>query len=175
MAPMPRQDRPSSSTYAADEMVAPNPPAARRRINAISLSVAVPSSCDELVVSGAITKRLAISSPHLNLRGDQTTIDEPPNMNTTATLNHPLRILQVRHRLGISDRCRNGGRRRDTSGRGHALPVNGSVVTSPAKVGLWDRPFAGRSPVASAAKRVPASLPVANCHSDPKASVSIAT
>src|SRR5476651_1251737 len=56
-------------------MVAPNPPAARRRTNPSSFSVAVPSSWEESVVSGAIANRFAISRPLLNLKGDQTTID----------------------------------------------------------------------------------------------------
>src|SRR6476646_7122961 len=58
-------------------MVAPNPPAARRRTNSSSFSAAVPSSWEESVVSGAITNRFAISRPLLNLKGDQTTIDQP--------------------------------------------------------------------------------------------------
>ncbi len=136
---MPRQDRPSSSTYAADEMVAANPLAARRRKNASSLSVAVPSSCDELVVRGAITNRFAISSPHLNLRGDQTAIDEPPNLKTTATLDHPRRILQVRYRPNLPINARTADAdatlpTADTLGQGLAY-----VLTSPAKVGFWDR------------------------------------
>src|SRR3982074_610468 len=57
-------------------MVAPNPLAARRRTNSISFSVAVPSSWDESVVSGAIANRFAISRPLLNLIGDQTTINQ---------------------------------------------------------------------------------------------------
>src|SRR5687768_6848515 len=56
-------------------MVAPNPLAARRRINSSSCSVAVPSSWEESVVSGAIANRFAIACPQLNLKGDQTTID----------------------------------------------------------------------------------------------------
>src|SRR5205085_8303527 len=56
-------------------MVAPNPLAARRRTNSSSFSVAVPSSWEESVVSGAIANRFAISRPLLNLKGDQTTID----------------------------------------------------------------------------------------------------
>ena len=59
-------------------MVAPNPLAARRLTNSSSLSVAVPSSWEELVVSGAITNRFAISRPLLNRKGDQTTIDQTP-------------------------------------------------------------------------------------------------
>src|SRR6185437_13605523 len=61
-------------------MVAPNPLAARRRTNSSSLSVAVPSSWEELVVSGAITNRFSISCPLLNLKGDQTTIDQTSNI-----------------------------------------------------------------------------------------------
>src|SRR5690242_6044536 len=57
-------------------MTAPNPLAARRRTNSSSLSGAVPSSWEESVVSGAIANRFAICSPLLNLRGDQTTIDQ---------------------------------------------------------------------------------------------------
>jgi hypothetical protein len=57
-------------------MVAPNPLAARRRTNSSSFSVAVPSSWEESVVSGAIANRFAISRPLLNLKGDQTTIDQ---------------------------------------------------------------------------------------------------
>src|ERR1700752_1226850 len=57
-------------------MLAPNPLAARRRTNSISFSVAVPSSWDESVVSGAIANRFAISRPLLNLKGDQTTINQ---------------------------------------------------------------------------------------------------
>src|ERR1700694_3388086 len=57
-------------------MVAPNPLAARRRTNSSSFLVAVPSSCEESVVSGAIANRFAISRPQLNLKGDQTTIDQ---------------------------------------------------------------------------------------------------
>src|SRR5215218_2531352 len=56
-------------------MVTPNPLAARRRTNSSSLSGAVPSSCEESVVSGAIANRFAVSRPQLNLKGDQTTID----------------------------------------------------------------------------------------------------
>src|SRR3954469_19095794 len=57
-------------------MVAPNPLAARRRTNSSSFSVAVPSSWEESVVSGAIANRFAISRPQLNLKADQTTIDQ---------------------------------------------------------------------------------------------------
>src|SRR3974390_1704047 len=57
-------------------MVAPNPLAARRRTNWSSFSVAVPSSWDESVFSGAITNRFPISRPLLNRKGDQTTIDQ---------------------------------------------------------------------------------------------------
>src|SRR3954447_2390212 len=57
-------------------MVAPNPVPARRRTNSSSSSVAVPSSLEESVVSGAITNRFAISRPQLNRKGDQTTIDQ---------------------------------------------------------------------------------------------------
>jgi hypothetical protein len=57
-------------------MVAPNPLAARRLTNSSSFSVAVPSSWEESVVSGAIANRLAISRPLLNLKEDQTTIDQ---------------------------------------------------------------------------------------------------
>jgi hypothetical protein len=57
-------------------MVAPNPLAARRRTNSSSFSVVVPSSWEELVVSGAIANRFAISRPLLNLKGDQTAIDQ---------------------------------------------------------------------------------------------------
>src|SRR5436190_785665 len=56
-------------------MVAPNPLAARRRTKSSSFSVAVPSSWEESVVSGAIANRFAISRPQLNLKADQTTID----------------------------------------------------------------------------------------------------
>src|ERR1044072_3606421 len=56
-------------------MVAPKPPAARRRRNSRSSSVAVPFSWEESVVSGAIANRFAVSRPQLNLKGDQTTID----------------------------------------------------------------------------------------------------
>jgi hypothetical protein len=61
-------------------MVAPNPLAARRLTNSISFSVAVPSSWEESVVSGAIANRFAISRPLLNLKGDQTTIDQTSTM-----------------------------------------------------------------------------------------------
>src|SRR5579872_1424980 len=57
-------------------MMAPNPLAARRRTNSSSFSAAAPSSWEESVVSGAIAKRFAISRPLLNLKGDQTTIDQ---------------------------------------------------------------------------------------------------
>jgi hypothetical protein len=57
-------------------MAAPNPLAARRRTNSSSFSVAVPSSWEESVVSGAIANRFAISRPLLNLKGDQTPIDQ---------------------------------------------------------------------------------------------------
>jgi hypothetical protein len=57
-------------------MIAPNPLAARRRTNSSSFSVAVPSLWEESVVSGAITNRFAVSRPLLNLKGDQTTIDQ---------------------------------------------------------------------------------------------------
>src|ERR1700749_5082891 len=57
-------------------MTAPNPLAARRRTNSISLSAAVPSSWDASVVSGAIPNRFAISCPQLNRKGDQTTINQ---------------------------------------------------------------------------------------------------
>jgi hypothetical protein len=57
-------------------MVAPNPLAERRRTNSSSFSVAVPSSWDESVVSGAMTNRFAISCPLLNRKGDQTTINQ---------------------------------------------------------------------------------------------------
>jgi hypothetical protein len=57
-------------------MLAPNPLAARRRTNSSSFSVAVPSSWEESVVSGAIANRFAISRPLLNLKGDQTAIDQ---------------------------------------------------------------------------------------------------
>jgi hypothetical protein len=57
-------------------MVAPNPLAARRRTNSSSFSLAVPSSWEESVVSGAIANRFAISRPLMNLNGDQTTIDQ---------------------------------------------------------------------------------------------------
>src|ERR1700752_64120 len=57
-------------------MVAPNPPAARRRTNSSSFSGAVPSSWEESVVSGAITNRFAISRPLLNRKGDQKTINK---------------------------------------------------------------------------------------------------
>src|SRR5271169_3162429 len=63
-------------------MVAPNPLAARRRTNSSSFSVAVPSSWEESVVSGAIANRFAISRPLLNLKGDQTTIDQTSDIPT---------------------------------------------------------------------------------------------
>src|SRR6478752_8508013 len=66
-------------------MVAPNPPAARRRTNSSSCSVAVPSSWDESVVSGAIANRFAISRPQLNLKGDQTTIDRTSTQRLSKT------------------------------------------------------------------------------------------
>src|SRR3954464_9543191 len=56
-------------------MVNPNPLAACRRTNSSSFSVAVPSSWEESVVSGAIANRFAVSRPQLNLKADQTTID----------------------------------------------------------------------------------------------------
>jgi hypothetical protein len=57
-------------------MVIPNPLAARRRINTSSCSVAVPSSWEASVVSGAITNRFVVSRPQLNFREDQTTINQ---------------------------------------------------------------------------------------------------
>src|SRR4051812_709847 len=56
-------------------MMAPKPLAARRRTNSSSCSVAVPSSWEESVVSGAIANRFGILSPLLNLKVDQRTID----------------------------------------------------------------------------------------------------
>src|ERR1700755_1017413 len=67
-------------------MVAPNPLAARRRTNSSSFSVAVPSSWEESVVSGAIANRFAISRPLLNLKGDQTTIDQTSTHKSSKTL-----------------------------------------------------------------------------------------
>src|SRR4051812_36321560 len=64
-------------------MVAPNPLAARRRTNSSSFSVAVPSSWEESVVSGAIANRFAISRPLLNLKGDQTTIDRTSDISSS--------------------------------------------------------------------------------------------
>src|SRR3954462_7441628 len=57
-------------------MTAPKPLAARRRTNSSSPSVAVPSSWEESVVSGAIANRFAVCCPLLNRKGDQTTIDQ---------------------------------------------------------------------------------------------------
>src|SRR5215207_5199383 len=67
-------------------MVAPNPLAARRLTNSSSSSVVVPSSWEESVVSGAIANRFAISRPLLNLKGDQTTIDQTSTHNFSKTL-----------------------------------------------------------------------------------------
>jgi hypothetical protein len=80
-------------------MVAPNPLAARRRTNSSSFSVAVPSSWEESVVSGAITKRFAISRPQLNLKGDQTTIDQTSDIpKAEATRMEPVRFNSTMHR-----------------------------------------------------------------------------
>src|ERR1700744_2634127 len=57
-------------------IVAPNPLAARRRTNSSSCSVAVPSSWEASVVSGAMPNRFAFSCPLLKRKGDQTTIDQ---------------------------------------------------------------------------------------------------
>src|SRR5450631_4494057 len=76
-------------------MVAPNPPAARRRTNPSSCSVAVPSSWEESVVSGAIANRFAISRPHLNLSGDQTTIDQTSDIPQAGRHRVEARSLQL--------------------------------------------------------------------------------
>src|SRR5882762_4224697 len=90
-------------------MVAPNPLAARRRTNSSSFSVAVPSSWEESVVSGAITNRFAISRPLLNRKGDQTTIDpnlrllrwfdseiaQDPEHHITVSLENAIRCFEI--------------------------------------------------------------------------------
>src|SRR6201990_2168634 len=82
-------------------MVAPNPLAARRRTNSSSFSVAVPSSWEESVVSGAIANRFAISRPLLNLKGDQTAIDQSSNILKLAWRRMDTRSLRAaRSRLG---------------------------------------------------------------------------
>src|SRR6195952_3295886 len=86
-------------------MVAPNPPAARRRTNSSSCSVAVPSSWEESVVSGAMAKRFAISRPQLNLIGDQTTIDrtsveDAPGVDDDGLAGHGLGAAHGDHHVG---------------------------------------------------------------------------
>src|ERR1700686_4111754 len=76
-------------------MVAPNPLAARRRTNSSSFSVAVPSSWEESVVSGAIANRFAISRPLLNLKGDQTTIDQTSDIPQAGRRRMEARSLQL--------------------------------------------------------------------------------
>jgi translation initiation factor 2 beta subunit (eIF-2beta)/eIF-5 len=76
-------------------MVAPNPLAARRRTNSSSFSVAVPSSWEESVVSGAIAKRFAISRPLLNRKGDQTTIDQTSDIPQAGQHRMEARSLQL--------------------------------------------------------------------------------
>src|SRR6266404_5128109 len=76
-------------------MVAPNPLAARRRTNSSSFSVAVPSSWEESVVSGAIANRFAISRPLLNLKGDQTTIDQTSVVPQAGRHRMEARSLQI--------------------------------------------------------------------------------
>src|SRR5450432_88704 len=77
-------------------MTAPNPLAARRRTNSSSCSLAVPSSWEESVVSGAIANRFAISRPQLNLKGDQTTIDQISTWNHRSVLRPILRDTSLR-------------------------------------------------------------------------------
>src|SRR6516162_7343565 len=88
-------------------MVAPNPLAARRRTNSSSLSVTVPSSWEESVVSGAITNRFAISRPQLNRNEDQTTIHKTPNIpqiERQFTSYLPVLVLNLVLRLASSAR-----------------------------------------------------------------------
>src|ERR1700747_498030 len=84
-------------------MVAPNPLAARRRTNSSWFSVAVPSSWDESVVSGAIANRFAISRPQLNLKGDQTTIDQTSTRPFSKTLNLQIFPGLVEDPSGVDD------------------------------------------------------------------------
>src|SRR6202012_578159 len=81
-------------------MTTPNPPAARRRTNASSLSGAVPSSWDASVVSGAMTNRFAVSRPQLNLSGDQTRIAKTSMENASGVDDHGL----AGHGLGAAHR-----------------------------------------------------------------------
>src|SRR3954465_4839998 len=82
-------------------MVAPNPPAARRRTNSSSSSVAVPSSWEESVVSGAIANRFAISRPLLNLKGDQTSIDQTSDIPQAGW--HRMEAPLVEDASGVDD------------------------------------------------------------------------
>src|SRR6516165_8143683 len=84
-------------------MAAPNPLAARRRTNSSSSSVAVPSSWEESVVSGAIAKRFAISRPLLNRKGDQTTIDQTPDIAVRSCPARP--VVSVEDAPGVDDDC----------------------------------------------------------------------
>jgi hypothetical protein len=88
-------------------MVAPNPLAARRRTNSSSFSVAVPSSWDESVVSGAIANRFAISRPLLNLTGDQTTINQTSDILKLGGIEwKPVRcnsIKRLQKRMQVTD------------------------------------------------------------------------
>src|SRR6516165_1548921 len=77
-------------------MAAPNPLAARRRTNSSSFSVAVPSSWEESVVSGAIANRFAISRPLLNLNGDQTTIDQTSDILKPGGIERAVRSCLVK-------------------------------------------------------------------------------
>jgi hypothetical protein len=79
-------------------MVAPNPLAARRRTNSSSFSVAVPSSWEESVVSGAIANRFAISRPLLNLKGDHATINQTPDILKLGGIERkPVRCIHFIH------------------------------------------------------------------------------
>src|SRR3977135_1725914 len=86
-------------------MGAPNPLAARRRTNSSSFSVAVPSSWEESVVSGAIANRFAISRPLLNLKGDQTTIDQTSDIPQAGKHRMEARSLE----LNNASRLASGG------------------------------------------------------------------
>src|SRR4051794_17727325 len=86
-------------------MVAPNPLAARRRTNSSSFSVTVPSALEESVVSGAIANRFAICRPLLNLKGDQTGIDQTSDIPPASSVGRnrfvaPLRAFSAADFLG---------------------------------------------------------------------------
>ena len=80
--------------------------AARRRTNSSSSSAAVPSSWEESVVSGAIANRFAISRPQLNLKGDQTTIDQ------TSDIPKPDSIIGAFRDFAFASRSRRSGQAR---------------------------------------------------------------